>query len=111
METIRIIRGDTIRLLLNFIDFEGDVYDLTDGIVFFTVKERLSDDDDDALILKNIDTFTEPESGEMILELSSMDTEIEIGKYWYDIQLKDSAGRIVSSEKGRFVVIADVTRR
>lgn len=109
--TIEIIRGDDEQFELTFTDINGDPIDLTDGTVFFTVKENLSDDDDEALITKEVTSFAAPETGVARLVLRSSQTDIAEGRYFYDIQFKDSTDMISSTIRDKFIVKKDVTLR
>lgn len=108
---MRVIRGDDSDFELTFTDVDGEVIDLTGGTVFFTVKDNKGDTDAEAVITTEIDTFEAPETGICTLSLSSTETDITTGDYWYDIQLKDSLGRISSTYAGKFIVSKDITLR
>lgn len=109
--TLEIIRGDDEQFELTFTDIDGNPIDLTDGTVFFTVKESLSDDDDSALITQEITTFAAPETGVARLVLDSDQTDIPEGRYFYDVQFKDSLGTISSTIRDKFYVKKDITLR
>lgn len=109
--TIEIIRGDDEQFELTFTDIDGEPIDLTDGTVFFTVKESLSDDDDDALITKEVTEFANPELGVARLTLLKTETDIAEGRYFYDVQFKDSSGMISSTVRDKFYVKKDITLR
>lgn len=110
MSTISIIRGDDVSLEIELL--ENDLpFDLTDSSVFLTVKSDLSDDDEDALIAKEVTEHTDPENGETAIDLTGEDTDIDPGNYLYDIQIKDAEDKIMSTRHGVFTVISDVTKR
>lgn len=111
MENLTIIRGDDINITLAFTDTDGDPVDLTGSTLFFTVKEKLSDVDDDAVIEKDVTSHTNPTGGVTVLALTSTDTDINAGSYYWDIQIKNEAGKIASSQKGLLKVLQDVTLR
>jgi hypothetical protein len=104
-------RGDDSDFELTFTDVDGKIIDLTDGTVFFTVKKNKTDQDEDALIKKDIEDFDHPTTGICILYLTSIETAKTPGNYWYDIQFKDKGGRISSTYAGKFVVSQDITTR
>lgn len=108
---IEIIRGDDVNLELTFTDIDGNAIDLTGGTVYFTVKKHLGDSDDDAVLQAEENTFTAPETGIMILTIGNEDTDLPIGQYYYDVQLKDLDNKISSSERGSFIVVKDITVR
>lgn len=106
-----IIRRDDVTFDLTFTDVDGDPIDLTGATVFFTVKKKLSDADDDAVIEKEITSFDDPDSGIATLILSATDTNIPAKNYVFDIQLKTADNKISSSLSANFFVSQDVTIR
>lgn len=108
---MRVIRGDDSDFELTFTDVDGNAINLTDGVVFFTVKNNKNDTDAEAVITKEIDDFDTPLTGVCVLTLTSSDTDVTAGDYWFDIQFKDSLGRISSSYAGKFIVSRDITVR
>lgn len=113
MSKIRIIKRDDITFDCEFKN--GCVpIDLTGSTVFFTVKTLANadnPDDSSAIILKTITSHYDPTNGRTRIELSSADTSISAGSYWFDIQIKDSGGKISSCEKGQIEILQDITRR
>lgn len=109
--TLTVIRRDDSDFELTFTDVDGNIIDLTDGTVFFTAKKRKSDLDDDAIIEKEIFDFDHPTTGICILSLTSSETDITPGNYWYDIQFKDKGDKISSTFAGKLVVKQDITIR
>ena len=108
---IGVIKRDDCFFELTFKDVDGNAIDLTDCLVFFTVKRNIDDTDDQAIIKKEIDDFAEPTSGIATLWLTHDDTNIDPGYYAFDIQLKDTADQISSSSRGTFIVEQDITIR
>jgi hypothetical protein len=106
-----IIKRDDSDFELTFKDIDSNPIDLTDGTVFFTVKRNKKDTDENAIIKKHITTFEDPTLGICTLSLSSSDTDILPGDYWFDVQLKDKLGRISSTYAGRMLVKQDITIR
>lgn len=111
-QKIDIIRGDYRNIEVTFRKSDGSAYDLTGGTVFFTVNSSQDPSDDTgAEIQKDVSSHSNPTEGKTTISLTSSDTEIDPGTYYYDIQLKDSAGNIVSAEKAKFEITSDITRR
>ncbi len=104
---IEIIRGDTTS-----IDFTSNGIDLTGSTVFFTAKTAIDNDVDDstAAIAVEVTDHTDPTAGVTVIPLSSTDTNIEPGEYFYDIQIKNG-DTVTSIEPRKLEIIADVTRR
>jgi len=112
MGAIEIIRGDD-RVFSVTVRKNGDIVDLTDYTVFFTVKPNFKmDDDSEAFIAKTYSNIVDPELGKFEIVLNANDTkDIPGGEYWYDIQIKSPSGTISSSLKDKFIVRWDITRR
>lgn len=110
--TLEIIRGDTRAIDVTVKDSSGSPINITGGSVFFTVNASESPaDDTDAEISKDVTSHTDAANGESRINLTSTDTDIDPGEYFYDIQFVDSADNVSSNEKGSFVVKSDITRR
>lgn len=105
---IFIIRGDTASL-----DFHVDGVDLTGSTVFFTAKPTISNsaDDSDAVIEKTVTSHSDPTNGDTVIELTSTDTNVTPGNYYYDIQIKDAGGSITSIPVRILEIFGDITRR
>lgn len=109
--TMEIIKRDDSTFQLNFLDENNNPVDLTGGTVFFTVKKKKTDVDADAVIAKEITVFDNPTAGIAILEIDNSESDLETRMYWFDVQLKDTLGKISSSGAGRFIVTQDITIR
>lgn len=109
---LTIIRGDTTS-----IDFEltdgGDPVDLTGATVFFTAKSAIDADATDAAsaISVEVTSHTNPTAGETLIPLTASDTTVTPGEYFYDVQVKNLSGTILSIPYRKLEVVADVTRR
>lgn len=110
-KTIEVIRGDDVIVFATFMDKDKNVIDITDSTVFLTVKKRLTDEDEDALIKTDTSQHTEPALGMTEIHLSDENTDIAPGEYFYDLQIKTADDKINSVRYGRFVVVTDITRR
>lgn len=113
MNSIKIIRGDDASLNITFKNQAGEVINLTDYSVRFTVKKEKDlavDDDTQAVISKNITTIPNPTLGVLTLTLTNAETDLPIGSYVWDLQLKSSTGVISSTQKGSLEVINDVSK-
>jgi hypothetical protein len=108
---LQIIRGDDVDIQVTFKNSEGEVIDITGSTVFFTVKKRLADTDEQAYISKNVTSHSNPTEGIAIVKLNASDTNITPGKYHYDVQVRLASGSISSSVRGLIEVIKDVTIR
>ena len=112
MAELTIYRGDSKTYALNFTDGTNPI-DITGYIIFFTVKNKSddADNDDSALITKTITVHTDPTEGQTQVVLDSTDTTIAIGKYNYDFQFKTDSGAVSTIEKGTYKILDDITKR
>ena len=65
-------------------------YQLDEGdVVYFTVNTEL--ENEDPKIQKIVNSFQDHKA---LIQLSSADTDIPVGKYYYDIQVNTADGRV-----------------
>jgi hypothetical protein len=93
-------------------------FDISGYILFFTVKKNLNDTDINAVIEKRIDCpyNIDSQNGIVYLNLSTEDTNIDIGQYFYDIKIQQDAsgGEVIKRNTvgtGTFRVNATITIR
>jgi len=112
MSELTVYRGDDRTYTLTFSDLNGTI-DISNWTVFFTVKNSDEDADGDALISKTYTSgeHTNPISGETAITITSTDTDMDSGTYWYDIQIKREDDKIRTVTKDLFNVEADISRR
>lgn len=108
---ITVNRGDTYARTINIKDADGVAIDATGWTIYFTVRKEVVDksvsSDLDSLIYKQISGDA---SGSQSLVLTSSDTNINPGNYFYDIQIKKTDDTIASSVSETFVIAGDITR-
>ncbi len=109
--TMTVYRGDDKSWDLTFTDSAGDVIDITDHTIFFTVKHHKIDADADAVISKDISSHTDAAAGESRLTLSNSDTDVAVKVYVFDFQKVDDLGNVVTLGEGDFIVNQDITIR
>lgn len=94
----------------------GQPTDITEWVVYFTVKTAMKDTDDEAVIKKDIGnesgaiSHSDPTNGKTLIELSSTDTDLE-GNYYYDVKCKDNDGNTGILFQGRIKFTRTVTTR
>jgi len=115
------IRGNTY--ILNIPVYQSDgvtPFNLTGGTVYFTLNSSstpASDGTDaSAAIKKQVSSFITPSGGsypsQAQIVLANTDTSgLSQGVYYYDIQVKDGSGNIISLAANTFSVIDDITTR
>lgn len=108
---LTIIKRDSISFRLTCKDSCGNAIDITGYTVYFTVKSlaNISSGDNTATIQKIVTSHTDPESGITHIALTSTDTNVDAGTYYYDIQIKTTTGAISSCVKGQIEIIQDIT--
>jgi hypothetical protein len=105
------IKGDTTIFELTITDQDGVAVNLTGATVFLTVKTKPNDTDASAILKKDVTAHTDPTHGITRVILSNTEMNIAPGAYYYDIQVKSSAGLIQSIASDSFRVIQDITTR
>jgi len=93
----------------------GQVVDITEWVVYFTCKENMKDEDDDAVIKKDIGygqatAHSDPTNGKTLITLSTTDTDLE-GNYYYDLKYKDDDDNVGILFQGRIKFTRTVTTR
>lgn len=101
-------RENTVNINLSFPDV-----DLTGATVYFTVKPSYDDDQSDAtaIIKKDVTSHTSPTTGETLVTLSPVDTNVAAGKYGYDIKLEKASGEQTTVSIGQAIIKDTYTLR
>lgn len=121
--TLNVLRGDSIELSITLFQTDGITpFDLSGGKVWSSIKKSLSDLDAGAVSRVDSDggstpaggdvTITDAVNGIVVVRHSTAATEtVGIGsKLYYDIQVKDSVGRVFTPVYGTICIVADVTQ-
>ena len=107
---LKIIRGDTININVEFTDVNDSAIDIAGATVYFTMKQSLDDSDAQAIIKKVVTTHSDPTHGKTTISLTATETATFVpGQYYYDISIKYANGNIQSVPKDEVFVEADVT--
>jgi hypothetical protein len=118
MQTYEVNRGDTAEFEVNVLDAEGQPMDITSCKIWFTGKLYPDDLDASALwSLNNEDDPTkvnvvDPITGNVVLVLTPDETQ-DLPYHrslTFDVQLKDSASRVYTIQRGLIRVNPDITR-
>lgn len=107
-----VIRGDTRQINLTFLESDGSTpVNLAGGTVYFTVNSNSDPTDDTSkAIQKTATVFTSASTGQHTFTLTHTDTNITPGSYWYDTEFIDAVGNYLSSYRGKFIIVSDITR-
>lgn len=110
---IELVRGDDEAIELEFLnEADNTPIDLTGSTVMFTVRANKDEaDDTNALIKKDVTSHIDPTHGKTVVELSHTETTVAVGNYNYDLQIKDTAGKIKTIVIAEASIIQDVTKR
>jgi len=93
------------------LDENDVVVDITGAIVFLTIKDKPSDDDDHAILKKTLTTFTDPTNGNTEIEITPTDCSSLLGNFLYDIKIKMSDGKIYMLSEGNVCFRKELTER
>ena len=108
-------KGDTVTYNMTFSAAGGGALDLTNHTAYLTLKSDLTMADNVPLpdVLKTLGVVTDAPGGAVTFTIESDDTKLLTGggKYFYDVQIYDTAVPPVVSttESGSITVTADVT--
>lgn len=87
-------------------DSNGDAIDITGFTYFFTVKNKKSDSDSNALILKTITSHEDPTSGVTQITILNADTkDKKPGSYFYDYIECNTLNQRNTIFSGNFTII------
>ena len=88
-----ITKGDSDYISISVINADtNQPVNITDSTIYFTVKKSSADLDESAVIQKVITEHVNATGGLSKIELSSDDTDLDIGRYIYDIVIAFLSG-------------------
>ena len=90
-EELKVFRKTTKKYELQF-KKEGIVEDITGWTIYFTVKEKMEDTDENAKISKKITSHSDPTNGKTLIELTVANLDLPLGNYYYSIDFLDDEG-------------------
>jgi len=108
-QNLVVYRGTTPQYELR-VTKNGSAVDITGWTVFLTVKEKMSDDDNAAIIKKDITSHLDATGGKSLIELTTTDTN-RVGSFYYDIKIKTDDGQVFLVVRGRMNFEATATQR
>jgi hypothetical protein len=111
LKRLSLTRGDSQTYTITFKKKDGTVWDITNWVVFFTLKTNYNLPDSAASLQKIVTTFTAPSTGVAVISLLPQDTiNLEPGEYDFDIYVRTAANESYTVVKGKFNIEYDVTR-
>ena len=81
---------------------------LTSNTCYFTVKINKDDADASALITKSWTSHTDATAGITSLELTTTESNIAVGTYFYELKRKDANSKVYSCQTGILEVVQDI---
>ena len=107
-------RGDTWESLIFTISEDGTPVDITGFIFYFTIKENVSDTDDDAIFKKDWSTHLDQTTnrGQTILNVSAIESDpLAVGKFHYEVKFKSTNEVIYTVTEGDIKINDSLTIR
>lgn len=116
---IKVYRGDSISLTFTVYDKNGAVVNITNDTIYFTVKliknsTAAGSVDTTAVIgpKKNAPGgHSDPTNGETVFVLSSTETAVMPGNYYYDVEWVTAANLVTTLVVDYFTVLSEVTTK
>lgn len=103
--SLTVTRGDTLPVDVTITNTDGTAYEMQEGDVLVLTVKRTTDYDDDVAIQKQMDSETGPSC-----TLTSDETNIAYGAYFYDVELTQANGfRTTIVKPTAFTVTEEVT--
>jgi hypothetical protein len=103
--TLKLKSGDTENLFFTFKDSDGEVIDISGATLRFSIKEKLSDANADAVYYTTWTTHTDPVNGESKLAISETITATWTpGEYMYQLRVIDTANDVSSTDVGPCII-------
>jgi len=84
------IQGDTESYVMTFTTYGTTPYVLTGSTITMVVCNKKDDIEADAIFKKTITTFTDAINGIATINLTSDDTNLELGTYYYRIKITNT---------------------
>lgn len=110
MTTITRYRGDTASDIINVTDANGDAIDVTGYTFYLTVNTERNPTDDSNQLFQITGTIVGSPINTVFFTPSSVQADQTPGRYYYDIQMEDSSGRIKTLQKGTYKFLQDITK-
>ena len=106
---LQVFRKTTKHYLLKF-KKNGIARNITNWTIYFTVKEKMSDEDSAAKINHNITSHPDGINGKTLITLTQDDTN-RVGEFWYDVTYKDDNDNVGVLFYGKILFTEKATQR
>lgn len=108
--SITMFRGDSYPIIIN-VRQNGVAMDLTDCTFKMTVDSLQNPPDDTTLLFELIGALSAtPTDGTVEFTPTTTNTDLDVGKYYYDVEMTDSEGNIRTILKSTFSIQMDITK-
>lgn len=105
-----VTQGNDYTLSLTFQKDDGTARDITNWVIWLTIKTDEGVSDANAEVQKKVTNHTSPQQGQTEVTLSPTETEaISQGRYVYDLQIKTDVPQTRTPMRGNIVFEKDVT--
>lgn len=116
MSLLKFKRGDQFTTTVRIKNADWTAVNITWATVYFIVRSTdnpvsINDSDSTVILQKDITTHTTPASGITSISFTSTDTNIVIGQYFWEIQVKFSNDDLFSASTGTLSVLNDLNKR
>lgn len=108
MVTLSVRRGDSKDFKFCRKNSDGSVIEIEADAITFSVKKKTKDMD--TVISKKLSDMTFDQNGYYHVKLLPEDTEIQVGEYVFDIEVRMGADYVKTPIFGEFEILEDVTR-
>ena len=107
-----ILRAANTNILdCRFRDKYQNEIDITGYTIFVTIKENISDTDDNVVIKKDITSHTNAVAGRSKIEFTPADMSTFVGNFIYSIAIKTDTGNIYTVSEGSVCIKKELSDR
>lgn len=112
MADFNLIVGNDYSIPIILTNSDWTPYDLTNCVVFFTIKftDKIDLPDTAALLKKKITAHTDPTQGKTVLTLTASETNIDVWLKAFDITIKTATGLIHHANRWTVEIVDSVTK-
>jgi hypothetical protein len=103
-------RGDTISDEFTVTSASGDAVDITAADFVMTIDTLKAPPDDTTKVATLVGVVTDGPAGRVEFPFTEPDADQAPGKYFYDIQMTDSNGKIQTLTVGTYIFKQDITK-
>ena len=110
MTTIYRYRGDTAPDRITVRDADGVAINITDYTFLLTVNSNKAPSSTSGQVLQMTGEIINAAAGTVEFSCTVQQANILPGKYYYDVQMTDSDGRVLTIIYGAYIIRQDITK-